>query len=232
VTGLWVVSYVALWGLVVAIGLLMVGILRQMGILQHQLAVAHGPGTLPAPGVARDTPALEDDGPEIGSRIPTLRAETLNGFGTVAVESLRDDAGTLLVFMSPMCEGCQHMVEPLNALVDAGAHRERMIAILHADEQASRAFMNVFPLRIPVICDADRTFTMGLGIHRNPFGLLYDVEGRLVRKGMMTTQGELLAVLGDVSAPAAALEFVFPRAQPTSPAPSASGLDGLARTRA
>jgi len=223
VTGLWVASYVVLWAFVGGMALLMIGMLRQIGILQHHAVGAHGQGTPPSALDQGATPALEDDGPAIGSAIPELRAETINGFDAVTLDNADNDAGTLLVFMSPMCEGCQHMVEPLNALVDAGEHRERVVAVLHADESACRAFVNIFPLRAPAVCDADRTFTMGLGIHRNPFGLLYDGEGRLVRKGMMTTDGELLAVLGDASAPEAALEFVFPRTR---------SADGLVRIRA
>jgi hypothetical protein len=36
---------------------------------------------------------------------------------------------------------------------------------------------------------------MELGVHRSPFGLLYDGEGRLLRKGLVETREDLLALV-------------------------------------
>ena len=201
-TGLWLVSYLVLWGLVVVMCLFLIGILRQLGQLYRQLELR--------PAQSKEgIPALENDGPIIGSTIPDLEAGAINAFATLTLASLDERSSTLLVFMSPMCEAYQHIVEPLNALA---ANAVRPIVIMRADEQGCRAFLSVFPLRMPVVCDSDRTITMGLDVHRTPFGLLYDEHGILIRKGLLVGHEDLLALLGDGSVPLTARDHVFPPA--------------------
>jgi len=191
VTGVWLVSYLALWALVIALGLLLLGLLRQVGLLQLQLN-----GQSPAPDVV--VPAPENNGPPIGSHLPELGADTLNGFGPVAIPSQDGRRGTLLAFMSPLCESCQNIVEPLNALAEDGTRGVRPIVIMRAEEQACRAFNSVFPLRVPLVCDADRTITMGFGVHGTPSVLLYDAQGTLLTKGIVTGQEQLAALVGEL----------------------------------
>ena len=119
------------------------------------------------------------------------------------------------MFMSPMCEACQYIVEPLNALEADAARTVRPAVIMRADEQACQAFLSVFPLHMPVVCDRDRTITMGLDVHRTPFGLLYDEHDTLIRKGLVEGYEDLLALLGDRSAPERAQAHVFPRVVPS-----------------
>jgi methylamine dehydrogenase accessory protein MauD len=202
--GLWLASYLVLWALVVAMGLLLVGVLRQIGLLQLQREQLRGK---PDAGI----PTLENDGPRIGTRIPDLVAETVNGFGTVSLADLPERGDVMLMFMSPMCETCQHVVEPLNALARDAARGVQPIVIMRGDEQACKAFVSVFPLHIPTVCDSDRTITMGFDVHRTPFGLLYEAHGTLIRKGLVEGQEDLLALLGDTSAPVTAQAHVFPQ---------------------
>jgi hypothetical protein len=205
-TGLWLASYLVLWGLVVVICLLLIGILRQLGLTQRQLE-SH----LPQLSEEGSVPALEHDGPGLGSPLVDLEVGTINGFGTLTALRRRGNGTLLLVFMSPMCETCQHIVDPLNALVEDAVRTLRAAVIMRGDEQACRSFLGLFPLHMPVVCDHDRTITMGLGIHRTPFGLLYDEHGILIRKGVLEGQEDILALLGDESVSDTAQAHVFPR---------------------
>lgn len=205
-SGLWLASYLVLWGLVVLVCLLLIGILRQLGLLQRQLALR------PAEAKADSAiPALEHDGPAIGSPIVNLEAETINGFGRLILARRPERESTLLMFLSPMCETCQHVVEPLNAAAADAGRAVSPAVIMRADEHACRAFQSVFPLHLPVVCDREGTITMGLDIHRTPFGLLYDEQGTLIRKGEVEGEEDLLALLGDASAAGRAQDHVFPR---------------------
>src|SRR5437868_3654366 len=60
-TGLWLASYLVLWGIVVVMCLFLIGILRQLGLLHRQLES----GT-PQPQGGGAIPTLEYDGPAIG----------------------------------------------------------------------------------------------------------------------------------------------------------------------
>lgn len=192
-SGIWLSSYVALWVLVGALCLFLVGLLRQLGVLQYQFE--HPPVITPGANM----PALEDDGPAIGSPFPQFVAETINGFGTVALTTQRRASRTLVIFMSPLCESCQHMIGPLNALMDDPTQDLFVIVILRGDEGMCRSFLSVFPLRLSAICDDDSSIHRGFNVHRAPLGLLYDEHGMLVRKGVTQTDDGLQVLLGNMA---------------------------------
>src|SRR5579885_317948 len=129
-SGAWLVSYLILWGLVVVLAFLVFGCLQQLGILQRRTE-GHSVNT------DDSVPTLEKDGPTIGSPLPDIVAESMNGFGKLISSS---EKGTLLMFMSPLCESCQHVVDPLNTLVEKQEYSGQVIVILRADEQGCRAF--------------------------------------------------------------------------------------------
>jgi methylamine dehydrogenase accessory protein MauD len=194
VSGLWLASYVVLWVLVIAMCLLLIGVLRQIGLLQPQREARRTEPEM-AP------PAPENDGPAIGSLLPDVVSSTVNGFGQVALAAQRGH-NTLLMFISPMCETCQHVVEPLNTLAEETERGVRPFVIMRADEHAGRAFHSVFPLRMPLICDEDRKITMGFGVHTAPYGLLYDARGTLIGKGIVTGREQLMGLLQGTPMPA------------------------------
>jgi hypothetical protein len=212
-SGVWLASYLLLWALVLILGLVVLGLLRQLGMLSATLRQRPEEDRAPEASM----PALEHDGPPIGSGLPELVAETCNRYGSVVLtrEGWRREGRTLLVFLSPLCESCHRVVEPLN-LVPESAPDVQPIVFLRADHDGCSAFLRVFPLQVPVICDERRDLTMGLAVHRNPFGLLYDRQGVLIRKGIIAGHEDLQALLGNPSAPEAAWAHVYPG--PASPA--------------
>ncbi len=203
-TGLWLASYLVLWGLVIILCLLILGCLQQIGLLQRRIeGVSLNPEVL--------LPTIEDDGPPIGSSFPELAAETISKSGTVSLTAGDQHKGTLLVFISPLCETCQHLVDPLNAFVEKHESSERVVVILHADEQGCQAFLGIFPLRVPTICDSTHAITRQFDVHASPCGLLYDANGFLIRKGRPMRPEDLRALLGDQTVGQAARSRIFPQ---------------------
>jgi len=197
VTGLWLLSYLALWVLVALLALLLVGVLRQLGALHLQLAAgAQAPAGQSQ--LAEVVPPLEQDGPPLGAPLPDWARSVTEE--APHPDGEKDQTGrryTLLMFLSPMCETCQHVVDPLNEVAGDPTHDARPIAVIRADRPAYEAFLNVFPMRLPALRDSDRALTMELGVHRAPFGLLYDQGDRLVRKGLIEDRDDLLALLDE-----------------------------------
>lgn len=74
-TGFWLLSYIVLWLLLVGLSLLMLGLLRQVGLLQRQLDrfVDREQGTTDT-----DFIPLEKDGPAIGSILPELTVRLIH----------------------------------------------------------------------------------------------------------------------------------------------------------
>lgn len=193
---LWLVSYILLWVLVLGLLLLMVGLLQQMGLVQRQLAQLRV-GT-PNPDPADLTvPEPRDDGPHIGTTLPELTFETINGFGPLQLAHSHNGDETLLIVLSPLCETCQGIVAFLNSIVDNGIFHGTVGVFMNSDEQACQAFLSLFPLHLPVVCDSTREIIMSFKVHNIPFGLLYDSRGTLKAKGVVGNRDELLTLLKD-----------------------------------
>lgn len=189
-SGPWLISYLILWLTVVALSLLVVDVLRELGTRRSRTARGTGQED-------EEVRTRQDDGPPIGSMIPDWRAESVNGFGMVTINEEGSSGGTLLVFMSPLCEGCQGVVAPLNDVVANRAGEVRAVAVLQGNLPACRAFLNLFPLRIPVIHDEERNLARALGVWGNPFCLAYNDAGILVSKGTIEDGDEPLLALID-----------------------------------
>jgi methylamine dehydrogenase accessory protein MauD len=190
-TGGWLASYILLWILMLAVCLLLIGVLQQLGRINQQLR------SVVKEGEATTAPGPEDDGPLLASALPDLVVETFNDFGTVSLSDWSGKEAVVIVFLSPLCESCQAIVEPLNTLARADEHHLKIIVIMRSDAQACRAFLSLFPLHLPVVCDSSREITRSFNVHSTPFGLFYDAQGALRRRGLVRGEDELVALLKD-----------------------------------
>ncbi len=89
--GVWVASYVALWVAVLVLGLTVVALLRQIGVLHARLAPM---------GVH-----FAGEGPDLGAPAPSVDGH-----------AYRADRVTLVAFTSPSCEVCRRLEPSLRAL--------------------------------------------------------------------------------------------------------------------
>lgn len=208
-TGWWLASYVALWVVVALVLVLQVGVLRELGMLRRK--------NEPETPRRRVTPPIDEDGPGIGSRMPDLTVEILDG-GTLSLRAYADGTPALVVCMAPLCEGCQLIVDSLHALLAERPRDLRAVAIMRGNADACRSFMSVFRLQMPVIVDPQGDATRAFNIHSSPCGLLYDDRGALVRQGVIVYREDLAALMGDPTVPEKALANVYPRPQAASSA--------------
>src|SRR5438874_7127443 len=105
-TGAWLATYVALWGVVAVLCLLTVGLMRQLGLIHRELGARRAESP---PQTA--IPAPEDDGPALGSPILELHDVPVIKFGAADDTVAGETDGELIVFMSPMCEICHRIVD-------------------------------------------------------------------------------------------------------------------------
>lgn len=202
-SGFWLISYIGLWVIVIVLCLLVVGLVQQVGFLRLRVdegasgEVEDGSNE-PAQGEPGVLPSLSDDGPAIGSALPKLALETFNlDQAPITPASWHHPRGTLVMFLSAVCESCQHITESLNQIVDQRIFEGRVIVILRADRGIGQGFLRIFPLHVPVVLDEDNVISMGLDVHRMPMALFYDGQGKLVRKGTPITHEGLLALIGN-----------------------------------
>lgn len=182
-------SYGLLWLITIGCCILIFALAREVVELRRVLT-----GTAPmsvAPTMTElDMPLPDDDGPSLDTQVPAITLEPLNGRSPIELGNLLGGKAMVIVFSSPMCESCQRLVAPLNRAVH-GYPQTRFVTVMRADKQACTAFLNVFPLDMPVYCDEDRRVTMGFEVHHNPYILVYRDDGKLIGKGVATSREEL-----------------------------------------
>jgi len=189
-TGFWLVSYIILWLAVVALALAFVATLRELGVagvLRREVG-----NNFP-----HAMPTLEEDGPSLHSPLPAGALPHL------------DRGRVMVVFLTPLCEGCQDVVPALNELA-AGSHDVHIMTVLRATARQAAAFLKVFPLSVSIVPDEDGALFARFELQSAPFGLLYE-NGRLARKGRVENGlDDLLALLGSPSASASGRSRVYP----------------------
>lgn len=180
-TGWWLASYLCLWVLVVTLCLLQIGSLRELGLLRRSglTSVSNPP----------------ESGPPLGARLPSLTLYPDQGVEPVQLG--RDaDALTLLVFMTPMCTGCQSAAELLERFLSADKLADIAIRIvLCGPTETCRSFLSVFELPTFVTIDEDFKLPDVFEIQTYPFALLYNRDGALVRKEVISHERGLEAVM-------------------------------------
>jgi methylamine dehydrogenase accessory protein MauD len=201
VSAFWIASYILLWALVIVLAAMMLALMRLFGAAR-----------VPSRGSAREADhEHHEDGPEIGSALPQLALTPMDGREPFRLGGNAHRGAELLMFLSPLCEGCHLIADALNTVASERANELKLVAFMRGPPHAARAALGVYPLHLPVVLDEEMELNHLFQVRHAPFGLLYDHRGRLVRRGTVVNASDLAALLGDASAPEGSLMKVFPR---------------------
>ncbi|MBJ39182.1 MAG: thiol-disulfide isomerase [Gammaproteobacteria bacterium] len=172
-----IVSNVLAWITVVALGLVVLALTRQVGLLHERIAPA---GAL--------TPT---SGPKVGEAVDQTRYTTLAG-GDLVLGG-HHDASRLLLFVSPTCPVCKGLVpvarrlasqEGLNlAFASDGDNLLEHERYVDEMELAAHPYVLSQPLGI------------SFGVSKLPFAVLIDTNGVLAAKGLVNTREHLESLL-------------------------------------
>ena len=171
------VSNVLLWLTVLGLGLLVVVLIRQIGLLHERLAPV---GALAA-----------QQGPQPGDPVPELQLRDLSGdlvtLGGSANEAVQR---TLLFFLSPTCPVCETLLPTLRRVVDAEAPRLRLVLASDGERDEHVAFRHRKQLD-----DVPYVLSTELGLHfavaKLPTAILIDEHGVVRARGMVNTREHL-----------------------------------------
>jgi methylamine dehydrogenase accessory protein MauD len=169
INGIWLVSYIGLWLLVLILLLAVVTLARQVGLLHGRLG----------PAGARMTNA----GPEVGAVAPLVKATDLDGrifdLGGERRQPL------LLVFLSATCGTCAEAAPAVRALWKAERKRlEIVIVSLYSEAQEARSFMERYKLE-DLPCLISEGLDHEYRVYSPPYALFIDEEGIVRSKGVV-----------------------------------------------
>jgi methylamine dehydrogenase accessory protein MauD len=178
---LWLISYVILWGIVLATLFLLFGTLRSLGLLQWRL------DELDATRPVRKG----REGLRPGGRAPDFTLPSTGG-GEV---SLHDFAGrkVLLVFTQSGCGPCHDIAPELNRLHARGEHQ--VLVVNNGDSESTREWAAETKARFPVLAQEKYSVSKRYEAFATPFAFLIDEQGIVRSKGIAGSRQYLGYVL-------------------------------------
>lgn len=170
------VSVALLWVAVVVLGVLVVALVRQVGVLHERVAPA---GAL----VGRETPKVGDEGPVI--EVPDWQGVRRRIGG-------RSDGGrgTLLVFVSPTCPMCKTILPVVESV--RAAERGWLDVVVASDgpREEHEPFVARHALdRYPYVLSTELGLAYQVG--RLPYAILLDARGIVRARGLVNTREHL-----------------------------------------
>ena len=171
-----VVSNIILCVLVIGLGLTVLALARQVGVLYERIAPA---GAL-----------MISQGPEIGEVAPQFELETLAG-EPIAVGGLpASGKSTLLFFLSPTCPVCNTLIPVLKSIHRSESKWLDVVFASDGDTAVQRAFVDKKELGdFPFILSTELGMTYQ--VEKLPFAVLLDDKGVLRAKGLTNNREHL-----------------------------------------
>jgi methylamine dehydrogenase accessory protein MauD len=163
-SGWWLVSYIVLWALVVALAFLILALARQIGTLHLRL----GP---------RGALELDDEGPPLGEAPEAIDARDVTG-RSVSVGG--PGRAQLLLFVSPGCRVCREVLPSLPVAARVGGLSPLVIADAADDAHGEGASNGA-----PVIVDPE--IARSYAVPGTPYAVALDHLGVVRAKGSVNS---------------------------------------------
>jgi len=170
--GIWLVSYIILWILVIGLGLLVFLLYRQLGVMY--LGSAEG---VSRDGLTKGTPA-----PDFNLMDQYGNAQRLSSYRGRPV---------LLVFGSPSCTPCRTLLPQLEEW--AADHRDMGVIWLNAaPRDETLKYVSDMGATVPVVAHTpDDKIADRYKVRVTPFSFMVDENGVVRAKGLVNTRGGL-----------------------------------------
>lgn len=169
-----IVSNVLLWCLLLALVFVVMGLVRQVGVLHGRLAPA---GAL-----------VLDKGVVVGQ--PAPRVTAVDRGGRPVNIGYAGPRGQLLFFLSPTCPVCKSLLPAVQAIARAEASRLDVVYVSDGDPAAQAELIAGFGLEgasYVVGPEVGMTFQIG----KLPYAVLIDASGTLRAKGLVNSREHL-----------------------------------------
>ena len=179
--GPWLVSYVALWLANLAFVIILIGVVRQIGVLHLKVATL---SVRPAEGEGRALGEIA-----IGRMGPPFVGTDLVDGREISSEDLRGRRA-VLVFVTPACGLCQELVPVINELIEKMPETQFLL-ISEGGRYRNKEFVNLFDVRAPLIPDVKGDIAHAYDVPGQPTVLVLDEMGKVRRKFMNATRDDL-----------------------------------------
>lgn len=169
-----VISNIVLWVVVLALGLMVFGLIRQLGVLHERVAPM---GAL-----------VTDRGPEVGEMAPKISVNDIAGKlvdfgGPRATGRLQ-----LTLFVSPTCPVCKKLLPIAKSF--AGGEKLDVVLVGDGDTDDQQRMIHEYKLEDMIYVNSPQ---VGMAFHvgKLPYAVLIDEEGVIRAKGLVNSREHL-----------------------------------------
>jgi methylamine dehydrogenase accessory protein MauD len=170
-SGILMASNVLLWGAFLALAALMLGVIRQIGLLHERSAPL---GAM-----------MIDHGPDVGERSPVFTVTAFDGTPVTVGRSINQGRPSLLMFTGPSCPICQKLLPIIRSV--AGLEDTDVILISDGTAAEHRQFLRDHPLENELYV-VSAEIGMRYQVSKVPYGVLLDSDGKIIAKGLCNTR--------------------------------------------
>ena len=176
-----VVSNVILWIVVIVLGLVVLALARQVGILHERVAPA---GAL-----------MPTSGPKVGELTEAISIADINGHTVTVGGPSTDHMNTLIMFISPTCPVCKSLVPTAKSLASSERNRLNLVFASDGDKlERHQAYTKDLNLdKHPYVLS--EKLGMSFEVSKLPFAVLIGVDGTLQSKGLVNTREHLESLI-------------------------------------
>jgi methylamine dehydrogenase accessory protein MauD len=176
-----VVSNVILWIVVIVLGLVVLALARQVGILHERVAPA---GAL-----------MPTSGPKVGELTEAMSIADINGHTVTVGGPSTDHMNTLIMFISPTCLVCKSLVPTAKSLASSERNRLNLVFASDGDKlERHQAYTKDLNLdKYPYVLS--EKLGMSFEVSKLPFAVLIGVDGTLQSKGLVNTREHLESLI-------------------------------------
>ncbi|MHC8943886.1 methylamine dehydrogenase accessory protein MauD [Advenella incenata] len=170
-TTLLIASNVMLWLGFIGLAVLVMGLIRQIGLL-HERSAPLGAMML-------------DHGPDIGEQSPVFQVDDFYGVPLAVGQALTPGRPSLLMFTGPTCPICAKLFPIIRSV----AQREGADVVLVSDGNAAdhRKFLAEHDMgEVRYVVSAE--IGMKFQVAKIPYGVLLDEQGMILAKGLCNTR--------------------------------------------
>jgi methylamine dehydrogenase accessory protein MauD len=177
----WLISDIVLWLAVLALGFLLLGALRALGLLRWRLDQLQA--TTPS--------RMGRGGLKVGKKAPDFTLPSVAG-GEV---SLHDFVGrrVLLVLTQSGCKPCHRIMPELNKLERAG--KVRVLVVNNGELETTRQWAQEAQVCAPVLMQQHFSISKRYEMYATPFAFLIDERGLIASKGIINNGQHIAFVL-------------------------------------
>lgn len=171
-----IISNLILWVMVIGLGLTVLALARQIGVLYERVAPA---GAL-----------MISQGPEVGEIAPVFNLETLSGRAITLGGVPESNKSMLLFFLSPDCPVCNTLIPVLKSIQRSESKWLDIVLASDGEPDRQKAFIEKKDLgEFPYVLSTQLGMTYQVA--KLPFAVLLDEAGVLRAKGLTNNREHL-----------------------------------------